>query len=86
MTTTAAGDAAALTAFMLVRDRILVPGSVSVFSNDDQVYNALVTVQQAKEQGHAICYDETFEEGKFVCAHVLHYKTCRKCQEDRDVN
>jgi len=73
-------------AFLEVRACILRPGAVEVFTSDEQVYNALVAVEQAKADGHAICYDEVFEEGRFVAAHVLHYKTCKKCEEERHVN
>ena len=73
-------------AFLAVRDRIMVPGSVSVFTDEAQVVDAIVSVGWAHEQGHAIIYDETFEEGKFVCAHVLHYRTCKKCREEKNVH
>lgn len=69
--------------FLLVRDRIMRPGSVSVFTSDEQVYNALVSVQMARESGHAVSYDEMFEEGYFVSAHVTHYLICVKCKEER---
>lgn len=66
---------------MTVSERILTPGSVSVFTSDEDVYSAVITYIDAKEKGHAICYYETFEGGKFVCAHVLHYRSCKACSE-----
>ena len=69
-----------------VRASIMRAGSVSVFTSDEDVYNAVVLFTQAKEQGHAVAYDETFEQGSFVCAHVVHYKTCVKCKEEKDVH
>lgn len=39
-------------------------------------------VNKLKRMGHAITYDSTEDHtGKFLSARVLHYRTCRACEE-----
>jgi hypothetical protein len=71
-----------LLALQRMEAKILAPGAMSVFTSDEDCYYALTAAIRAKDQGHAICYDETFEAGRFVMAHVLHYKNCVKCNEE----
>jgi ABC-type sugar transport system ATPase subunit len=42
------------------------------------------TVNQMKRLGHAISYDSTEDsEMRFLSARVLHFRTCRACNEQK---